>query len=270
MSEDEATVEIAGSEIRLTQFSDYEQVLLAVFAEHYEEGDEEIEFEKDEFADAADDLGLRIRNIPDVVYAFRSRRPLPDPITTIGDWIIQPAGKGSYKFQLLQSAPQFDLNFEAYQPIEIYNSVPEVVQKFLRDDEQSLLTTILYNRVIDIFTGLTCFHIQNHYRASVPGTGQVELDSFYVGVDDKGELYAIPIEAKGAAESEKIGRVQVAHMSELAQQDFPNLDRRILAIKELEDGTICAVEFSEGDSPDDYKVRQVRRFDLIREDRTRP
>ena len=70
-----------------------------------------------------------------------------------------------------------------YAAYDIYNALPEVVEGLLRQDEQSLLTRILYNRLVDVFTGLTCFHIQNHYRSSIHELGQVELDAIYVGVD---------------------------------------------------------------------------------------
>ena len=59
--------------------------------------------------------------------------------------------------------------------------------------------------------------------------GEVELDALYVGVDRTGILYILPIEAKSRAETEMIGRIQIAQMVSLVRQDFPNLQPRILA-----------------------------------------
>jgi hypothetical protein len=127
------------------------------------------------------------------------------------------------------------------------------------------VTRVLYNRLIDIFTGLTCFHIQNHYRGFVEGMGEVELDPLYVGIDKTGKLYILPIEAKSQAENEMIGRVQISQMAKLVRQDFADLDRRILAIKYLKDGTIVIIEFDDQVEPDDFKIVSVSRFRLIRQ-----
>jgi hypothetical protein len=127
------------------------------------------------------------------------------------------------------------------------------------------VTRVLYNRLIDIFTGLTCFHIQNHYRGFVEGMGEVELDALYVGIDKTGKLYILPIEAKSQAENEMIGRVQISQMAKLVRQDFAHLNRRILAVKHLRDGTIAVVEFDDQVEPDDFSIVAVSRFRLIRQ-----
>jgi hypothetical protein len=131
------------------------------------------------------------------------------------------------------------------------------------------VTRVLYNRLIDIFTGLTCFHIQNHYRGFVEGMGEVELDALYVGIDKTGKLYILPIEAKSQAENEMIGRVQISQMAKLVRQDFADLDRRILAIKYLKDGTIVIIEFDDQVEPDDFKIVSFSRFRLIRQEQIR-
>jgi len=143
-------------------------------------------------------------------------------------------------------------------------AIPEVVEGLLRQDEQSLLTRILYNRLIDIFTGLTCFHIQNHYRSNVKAVGQVELDALYVGINTTGELFVIPIEAKSQNEAEMMGRVQISQMAKLVRQDFPNLQRRIIAVKVLADDSIGIVEFDDQIEADDFGIVDARRYVLIR------
>ena len=134
------------------------------------------------------------------------------------------AGRSSYAFILLKNPPRLEIPFQDYQPVPIYNSIPEIVDGLLRQDEQSLLTRILYNRLVDIFSGLTCFHIQNHYRSFVTDLGEVELDALYVGVNKQGELFVIPIEAKSQSENDLIGRVQISQMIKLVKQDFGNLE----------------------------------------------
>ena len=48
------------------------------------------------------------------------------------------------------------------------DSTPGVISYAL-SDEQSLLATVRYNRLIDVFTGLTCYSLQNHLRTSQTG-----------------------------------------------------------------------------------------------------
>ena len=246
------------------QLSQYDEVILRVFRRHYHEGAPFLEFSKDELDETCRELGIVVRNIPDIVYTFRSRRRLPEGIRETGHWAIAGAGRGTYAFQRLVHPPHFEIPFGDYTPIDIYNAIPEVVEGLLRQDEQSLLTRILYNRLVDIFTGLTCFHIQNHYRSAVSGLGEVELDALYVGVDKAGSLFVLPIEAKSQAENELIGRIQISQMARLVRQDFGDLHRRILAVKALSDGTIAMVEFSDHEEPDSIGIVSVSRFRMIR------
>ena len=249
------------------ELSKYDEVILRAFQRHYQEGSSFLEFSKDELNEICLELGIVVRNIPDIVYTFRSRRRLPKEIRKTGHWAIAPAGHGTYAFQQLANPPHFEIPFGDYTPIDIYNAIPEVVEGLLRQDEQSLLTRILYNRLVDIFTGLACFHIQNHYRSSVSGLGEVELDALYVGVDKAGDLFVLPIEAKSQAENELIGRIQISQMVRLVRQDFGDLHRRILAVKALSDGTIAMIEFSDHDEPDSIGIVSVSRFSMIRRDR---
>ena len=247
-----------------TNLSSYDEVILEVFQRHFQPGLKRLVFEKDELAEICAKHGITVRNIPDIIYTYRVRRMLPHQILSTGNWAIEPSGRGSYAFRLLQNLPFFEIPFYDFAPIEILNALPEVVEGLLRKDEQSLLTKILYNRLVDIFTGLTCFHIQNHYRSFVADLGEVELDAIYVGIDKTGLLCSIPIEAKSQGENEMIGRIQVSQMAKLVRQDFSHLQRRILAIKALQDDTIAIIEFSDNTEPDEIKIISVGRFRLIR------
>lgn len=248
----------------LPGLSEYDRVILELFQRHHRAGAERLSFTKDELVEICNKHGITVRNIPDIVYTYRSRRSLPKPILDTGHWAIEPAGRGAYAFRLLRESAHFEIPFVDYAPVDIYNAIPEVVEGMLRRDEQSLLTVILYNRLVDIFTGLTCFHIQSHYRSFVTGMGEVELDALYVGVNKTGALFVLPVEAKSQAETEMIGRVQVSQMARLVRQDFSALRRRIIAVKALEDATIGMVEFSDDEQPEDFGIVSVVRFRLIR------
>lgn len=246
------------------ELTQYDSVILEVFNRYYHPGLKRLVFPKDDLAEACQKHGMTIRNIPDIVYTYRSRRTLPPAILAKGHWAIEPAGRSKYAFRLLNQPPHFKIAFDEFEPIEIPNALPEVVEGLLREDEQSLLTRILYNRLVDIFTELTCFHIQNHYRSFVAEVGEVELDSLYVGMDRTGQLTILPIEAKSVGQNEFIGRIQVSQMVSLMRQDFPNMAHRVLAVKPLSDGTVGMAEFSDTTDPDESRVISVARFRLIR------
>jgi len=53
-------------------------------------------------------------------------------------------------------------------------------------------------------------------------------------------------------------------MVSLARQEFSKLRCRILAVKELRDGTIGMIEFDDSQDPDDLGIVSVTRFRLVR------
>lgn len=79
--------------------------------------------------------------------------------------------------------------------IRIPDSTPEIISAYALDDEQALLAKVRYNRLIDIFLGLTTFSLQNHLRTTVKSIGQIEIDELYVGIDKFGCHYVIPVGA---------------------------------------------------------------------------
>ncbi len=73
-----------------------------------------------------------------------------------------------------------------------------MIVKYALSDEQALLAILRYNRLIDIFTGVTCYSLQNHLRTTVAGMGQIETDEVYLGIDRRGAHYVFPVRSEGA------------------------------------------------------------------------
>ncbi len=247
----------------------YASAIEDVFFAHYSEGTEFIEFQRGELLESLRRNNLTVSNLPDLVYMYRSRRPLPQRILATGNWAIDNIGRGWYGFLKLKNKPHFSIDFNEIAPIDIYNAIPDLVEGYLRDDEQSLLTRVLYNRLVDIYTSMTCFLVQNHYRSTVEarrGRTEVEVDALYTGVNTQGELCAIPIEAKSAGDTEMLGRVQLSNMAKLIRQDpkFAGMRRCLLAIKTLNDGTIGMVRFNDAVDPDDFGIITPVRYRLVR------
>ena len=108
------------------ELSKYDEVILRAFQRHYQEGSSFLEFSKDELNEICLELGIVVRNIPDIVYTFRSRRRLPKEIRKTGHWAIAPAGHGTYAFQQLANPPHFEIPFGDYTPIDIYKGITYV------------------------------------------------------------------------------------------------------------------------------------------------
>jgi hypothetical protein len=110
-------------------------------------------------------------------------------------------------------------------------------------DEQALLAILRYNRLIDVFTGVTCYSLQNHLRTTVPKLGQVETDEIYIGVDKRGAHYVLPIQAKGG--NDRLSIVQIEQDIALCADKFPLLICRSIAAQFMEEDLIALFELEE-------------------------
>jgi hypothetical protein len=225
----------------------YSQLIEDIFLRHYREGATEFVFERTELAEAARRLKIRLpKNLGDVLYTFRYRAALPSAIiskTPPGKmWILRPAGRGRYKLELTTATSIVP------SPMLVETKVPDatpgVITKYALNDEQALLAIIRYNRLIDIFTGLTCYSLQNHLRTTVPRIGQVETDEIYIGIDKRGVHYVLPVQAKGR--TERLGVVQIEQDMALCAAKFADLICRSVAAQFMPDGAIALFEFESG------------------------
>jgi hypothetical protein len=137
-----------------------------------------------------------------------------------------------------------------------------VIIKYALDDEQSLLAKIRYNRLIDIFTGVTCYSLQNHLRTTAPGIGQVETDEIYVGIDKRGVHYVFPVQAKSG--SGKIGTVQIRQDYAVCAAKLPELICRPIAAQYATQGVIALFEFDQTD--EGIQLLVERQYKLVHPD----
>ena len=112
-------------------------------------------------------------------------------------------------------------------------------------DEQALLAKVRYNRLIDIFAGVTCYSLQSHLRTTAPGLGQIETDEVYVGVDRRGAHYVIPVQAKGG--TDKLSIVQIEQDVAMCATKFRRLICRPIAAQFMEDNLIAMFAFEESE-----------------------
>jgi hypothetical protein len=224
----------------------YVQIIESIFFKHYREGMAEVSFERSDLVKSAGELGIKLpKNIGDVLYSFRYRASLPESIIQIApdgsEWIIRPAGRAQYKFVLTTHANLVPSRMLVQ--TKILDSTPGVIEKYALNDEQALLAKLRYNRLLDIFVGITCYSLQNHLRTTVPGIGQVEIDEVYIGVDKRGALYVLPVQAKGG--SDEIGIVQIEQDFAACATEFPALICRSIAAQFMDARTIALFELEQ-------------------------
>ncbi len=222
----------------------YNSIIERVFFDNYLAGNEEVAFLRTEFESIAKSLAVNLpKNLGDIIYSYRYRRRLPRLVRETQregkEWIIRGAGDGKYTFRLSK------INRIAHDPaqpvIRILESTPQLIAKYAKKkDEQELLAKIRYNRLIDIFLGVTSFSLQSHLRTKVSGIGQIEIDEFYVGVDCEGNQFVIPVQAKTG--SDKLAAVQTEQDIAYCNDKFPNAACRAVSAQFLSATKIAMFE----------------------------
>jgi len=134
-----------------------------------------------------------------------------------------------------------------------------MIEKYALTDEQSLLAKLRYNRLVDIFTGVTCYSLQSHLRTSLPGLGQIETDEVYVGLDRRGAHYVFPVQAK--AGRDRLGIVQTMQDFAMCAAKFPDLICKPIASQFVAGDLIALFEFEQRDGQ--IRVAQEKHYRLV-------
>lgn len=239
--------------------SKYEQIIERIFFEKYRPSVVKVAFNREDLVTATAALGFeRIRNLGDLPYSFRFRRELPVSIQETAppgaEWIITGIGIAAYQFRL--AAPGKLRPTLHYLPIKVPDATPEIVRHYAPGtDEQALLTRARYNRLVDIFTGLTCYSVQNHLRTTISSIGQIEVDEIYVGINKRGTHFILPCQAKSPGD--RFGIVQVLQDLLLCTERYPNAICKPIALQFTEDNSVAMLELAVRDEDDILKLSIV-------------
>lgn len=217
----------------------YKRILEHIFFDRklgaFKQGAREIEFSREDLQKAATALKIELPlNLGDVVYAIRYRTAMPQKIIKTQpegmEWIIEGTGRARYKFSLVpinRIVPNPNLR-----SIKIPDATPEIIAAYALNDEQALLARVRYNRLIDVFLGVTAYSLQNHMRTTVKGIGQIEIDEVYVALDRQGVQYVIPVQAKGG--KDQLSVVQTKQDLACCAEKFPELVCRSVSAQFIE------------------------------------
>ena len=240
----------------------YKMLIESIFFDHWVESVKEFEFHRDDLKEKAKQLSVPLPdNLGDVLYSLRYRIPMPASVVETQpkglQWIIEGAGRSRYRFKLVSASrvvPRADLA-----AIGIPDATPEIIRRYALDDEQALLAIVRYNRLIDIFLGLTTYSLQNHLRTTVKKIGQLEIDEFYIGLDKHGCNFAIPVQAKSG--KDQIGIVQISQDIEFVREKFPGLRCRAIAVQFMPDDIVALLELTLQN--DEVRVVEEKHYKLL-------
>jgi hypothetical protein len=239
----------------------YSALIEKIFFNAYIEGVRDFTFQRAALKQAAIDLDIALpENLGDVIYSLRFRTPMPPSVIATQpegyEWVIELAGRSVYRFRLTRR--NRILPNQNLATIRIPDNTPEVIVAYALDDEQALLAKVRYNRLIDIFLGLTTFSLQNHLRSSVRGMGQIEIDELYIGIDKFGCHYCIPVQAKGG--TDQISIVQTTQDIAWCADRYPNLRCRPISAQFMANDRIALFELTVED--DEVRVVEERHYRL--------
>ena len=265
-----------------------QRIIEKIFHDRYTPDSTEIPFRREDIVRAALDLGLpRPKNLGDVIYSLRYRNPLPASIKIKAprnrEWAIFPGGTSIYVLRSVlfnHIEPRIGMRV-----IKLPDATPGVIAKYAMTDEQALLAKLRYNRLLDVFTGIACYHLQSHFRTSIninnafdnsPSSSQVETDDIYVGLDEHGIHYVLPVQAKGG--NDALSVIQIWQDFRVAEQKFKGLVARPIAAQFLDEGKIALFEFDESNqevtivrehhyelaSPDQMNDEDIRNYNVLR------
>ena len=245
--------------------SRYRKMVKYAFLKNWKPGAEVVDVTKaDLLAAAAEGKFADTVNPGDAIYDARGRSGLAADVKAKAPmgkvWVILGTGDGKYQFVAVDPALVNIKPAVGKERIKIPDSTPEIISRYALSDEQALLARIRYNRLLDIFLGITCYSLQNHLRTNIESWGQIEVDELYVGVNATGATFVMPVEAK--AGSERISIVQAFQGFELARLRYPELVARPVAATFVDgQDTIALFEFAPGKPIP--TVRNERHYRLV-------
>lgn len=247
----------------------YAAIIERIFFSKYSPGDEEVAFERNDLVRAANELCVQLpKNLGDVLYSIRYRTELPERILKtqpVGrEWVIEGRGRSLYCFRLIAEnhiVPNVQLAV-----IKVPDATPEIVLSYALSDEQALLAKVRYNRLLDVFLGVTTYSLQNHLRTTVRDLGQVEIDEIYVGIDRRGCQYVLPVQAKGGAD--QLSVVQAKQDIACCKEKFPHLVCRAISAQFISTDLIALFELAlDGDM---VKIVEEKHYLLVPGDQISP
>src|SRR5579872_4714694 len=245
----------------MTVSNRYRRLLSCLLAKHYRDGQCKVAFSRRALAHAAAAAKLVL---PEDFDRFNSHCA-PSKLAAPGEkWVLIPEGRGDYAFvatALANIRPNSGLS-----ELTIRDATPGLLSLHALTEKQLLLAKVRHNRLIDHFTGLTCYPLQMAFRVALRGIGYVETDELYIGSNEQGKQYIIPVCAKASRDVQSI--VQIWQDWKMAAEKFPHLACRPLSAQFIEGEVIALFEFQPAEHL--LKIRAEKHYRLVPADSLTP
>ncbi len=231
----------------------------------------EVDLTAQEVQQTAEELGLpREKNVYDFFYQWGTRADFPEVVQRAAhpgcSWVLLPLGSGAYRLLLIDAPSAVIEPRVGLATTKIPDSTPGLIAAYAQTDEQALLAKVRYNRLIDIFTGVTCYSLQNHLKSTArlfdDGKAvQVEIDELYVGVNKRGTHYAFPVEAKGG--TDRLGLASVITNCRLCREKYPDLEVLPLAVQFAAEDVIVVFAFEWATGSSWPRLAEEKHYQLV-------
>ncbi|MES2905374.1 MAG: endonuclease [Pseudomonadota bacterium] len=246
----------------------YRAIISYIFKQNFRRGLTEFEFHRDDIDEAVKSTGVKKpKNSGDVIYAFRHRANLPDEILATQPkgkfWLILGAGDAKYRFRL--SKLSHLVPTPGLMVRKVPDATPGIINQHALTQEQALLAKVRYNRLIDIFLGITAYSLQNHLRTKITNYGQIEIDELYIGINSNAAQFIVPVQAKGG--SDKLGVIQTIQDITFCRQGnssgnkYENLKPRAVSTQFMADNVIAMFELDFDGN--DVSIVQEKHYQLV-------
>ena len=137
----------------------YAAIVYRLFTQGWRAGLDEVRFHRSDIESQAAALGVKLpKNLGDLIYSFRFRRPLPAAVLATApagqEWIIELSGNSIYSFRLARISrirPQsallvIDLPDATHERLRVFRSCPLITPKGAR----SLLQMLAIARAMSV------------------------------------------------------------------------------------------------------------------------
>lgn len=224
--------------------SGYESLIVDAFFARYEQGSSSVEFSRNDIRNHAK---FSAKNIGDVIYSYRYRKPMPKEIANCAPpgkgWIIKGTGDAKYKFVAVKNTAF--LPNPNIVPLNIPDLTPEeILNRNGPKDEQVILASIRANRLLDLFLGVRLIHLQSHHRTNVKDIGQIEIDDVYLGIDGLAKNIVVTVQAK--RDRDIISPVQIAQDIAVCNEKNDGRTCRPTAVHyDSQTGVLAVMEFQQ-------------------------
>ncbi len=216
-----------------------------VFFLNYGPGLTAFTFNGDDIADAACAIGLDLTEEGiDPENAIGRHFDLPQTVRETqpngSEWVIEMRAPGKYVAKLVRESrllPQARVPL-----VKLPDATPQIVTSCVLSEEQSLLSKIRYNRLVDLFLGVVAHPLENRPRAPLHEYGEIEIGEVYVGIDRDGCQVVVPVRAKGAHDPASITRAQ--QDLRCCMEQFPRLQCRGISAQYIGKDSIALFELT--------------------------